>query len=230
MKTFLIAVFSFLSLSAVAQPGFNSPSYPGGEVELYKFINDRLVYPPLARKAGVEGRVLVRFVVSEKGDVQNVHVIKSLHPDCDSVAVRIVRSMPRWKPGQQRGKDAAITFNLPILFRKSMEDVDGEIFFYGDSVTTPEFPGGEVSLFRFIREKTRRTEPGQYTQGRVDIRFIVTKEGRIKYPKIIKGIDPMLDEEAMQIIRLMPDWMPGRRNGEAVNVYFTMPVLFRLMN
>lgn len=229
MKIFLISIFFFLSLSIMAQDGFNSPSYPGGDAEMHKFINDRLIYPPSAWNAGIEGRVTVRFVVSEKGDVQNVHVIKSLHPDCDSVAVKIVRSMPRWKPGQQRGKDAAITINLPIAFRKSMEDVDGEIFFYGDSVTPPEFPGGEVSLFRFIREKTRRTEPGQYTQGRVDIRFIVTKEGKIKYPKIIKGIDPILDEEAMQTVRLMPDWMPGRRNGEAVNVYFTIPVLFRLM-
>ncbi|MFV0536715.1 MAG: energy transducer TonB [Dysgonomonas sp.] len=230
MKICLIGVFSFLFLSVVAQPGFNSPSYPGGEVELYKFINDRLSYPPSAWNTGIEGRVLVRFVVSEKGDVQNVHVIKSIHPDCDSVAVRIVRSMPRWKPGQQRGKDAAITMNLPIAFRKSMLDIEGEIFSLSDSITSPEFPGGMDSLFRFIRENLKYLSPEPFSQARVAICFIITKEGKIAQPKVIKGIDPGLDEEAMRVVRLMPDWIPGRRNGEAVNVYFTMPVLFRLMN
>lgn len=229
MKIFLTSIFFFFSLSIMAQDEFRSPRYFGGEVAMQKFIDSRLFYPPSAWNSGIEGQVHLVFTISGEGAVENVKVLKSLHPDCDSVAVKIVRSMPRWRPGQQRGKDAAITFNLPILFRKSMEDVEGEIFSLGDSVTSPEFPGGEVSLFRFIREKTRRTEPGQYTQGRVDIRFIVTKEGKIKHPKIIKGIDPILDEEAMQIIRLMPDWIPGRRNGEAVNVYFTIPVLFRLM-
>lgn len=230
MKIFLVSIFFFLSLSVAAQPGFNSPSYFGGETKMYEFINDRLFYPPSAWNAGIEGRVTVRFVVSERGDVRDVKVFKSLHPDCDSVALTIVRSMPRWKPGQQWGEDAAIGFVLPIIFRKSMLDIEGQIFSLDDSVTSPEFPGGMDSLFRFIRENLKYPSPEPCFQGRVAIRFIVTKEGKIKHPKIIKGIDPGIDEEAMRVVRLMPDWIPGRRNGEAVNVYFTIRVLFRLMN
>jgi TonB family protein len=226
LKFHLIGIFFFLSLSIMAQPGFNSPSYYGGEAKMYKFINDRLVYPPSAWNAGIEGRVVVRFVVSEKGEVRDVKVFKSLHPDCDSIAVNIVRSMPRWIPGQERGKNAATDYILPVVFRMSMLDIEGEIYASADSM--PEFPGGFDSLFVFISKNLRWPNTEIDFQGRVTIRFIVTKEGKIMYPKIVKGIAPVADEEALRVVRLMPDWIPGRRNGEAVNVYFTIPIVFKL--
>lgn len=228
MEIFLFSTFFFLSLSIAAQPGFYSPSYSGGEVAMFKFINDRLVYPPSAREAGVEGRVVVRFVVSEKGDIRDVRILKSLHPDCDSIAVNIVRSMPRWTPGQQRGKDAAIGYILPIAFRLSKDDIEGKIYTLADSM--PEFPGGMDSLFAFIRKNLRYPNLDQCFQGRVVIRFVVTKEGKIKQPKIMKGVVPEADEEALRVVRLMPDWIPGRRNGSAVNVYYMVPVSFKLGN
>lgn len=230
MKIFLTIIFSFISLSIMAQPGFGNPRFPGGETELYKFINERLVYPLSAQKAGIEGRVLVRFVVSEKGDVENVQVFRSLHPDCDSIAVRIVRSMPRWIPGQQKGKDARMFYFLPIIFRKPAEDIEGEIYTLNDFVSSPEFPGGVDSLFNFIRKNLKYPVSEACFQGRVAIRFVVTKEGKIKQPKIIKGVVPEADEEALRVISIMPDWIPGRRNGEAVNVYYMMPIVFRLAN
>ena len=228
MKTFLFSTFFFLSLSIVAQPGFSSPSYPGGEVAMSKFINDRLFYPPSARKAGIEGKVIVRFVVSAKGDIRDVRVLRSLHPDCDSIAVRIVRSMPRWTPGQQRGKDAAIGYILPIAFRLSKDDIEGKIYTLANPM--PEFPGGMDSLFSFIRKNLKYPSLDQCFQGRVVIRFVVTKEGTVKQPKIIKGIVPEADEEALRVVRLMPDWIPGKRNGEAVNVYYMVSVSFKLGN
>lgn len=229
MKIFLISIFSFFSLSIMAQDGFRSPRYFGGEVAMQKFIDSRLFYPPSAWNSGIEGQVHLVFTISGEGAVENVKVLKSLHPDCDSVAVKIVRSMPRWSPGKENGEVVAMNYSLPIIFRKSMLDIEGEIFSLDDSVTSPEFPGGMDSLFRFIRENLKYPSPEPCFQGRVAIRFIVTKEGKITRPKVIKGIDPGIDEEAMRVVRLMPDWVPGRRNGEAVNVYFTIPVLFRLM-
>lgn len=234
LKILLICIIPFLPLSIMAQDGslgkddffdgFSHPRFPGGDVEMYKFINERLVYPPAALKAEIEGRVIVRFTVSEKGDISNVHVPKSLHPDCDSVAINIVKAMPRWLPGKQRGRFAAIDYFLPIIFRLPQEGVEGEIYTLADRM--PEFPGGKDSLFSFIRKNLRWPNTEVDFQGRVTIRFVVTKEGKAKNPKVIRGISPEVDLEAMRIIRLMPDWIPGRRNGEAVNVYYMIPVAF----
>jgi protein TonB len=64
-------------------------------------------------------------------------------------------------------------------------------------------------------------------KGRVTLQFIVTKNGSIKNIEILKGVDPLLDAEAIQIMKLMPKWIPGRQNGRRRNVYFTMPVIFK---
>jgi len=229
MKNLLIIISLFFSLTTAAQPGFTNPIFPGGDIEMYKFINKRLIYPKSAQKAGIEGRVVIKFVVSEKGDIGDVRVLKSLHPDCDSIAINIVKAMPRWISGKQRGKNAAITFNLPIIFRQPKEEIKGEIYTLVD--TMPRFPGEWDDLYKFIRENLKYPIhaccEGPCTQGRVTVRFIVDKEGKIKYPKIIRGLGHYFDEEALRIVSIMPDWIPGRRNGETVNVYYHLPIVFR---
>ncbi len=65
-------------------------------------------------------------------------------------------------------------------------------------------------------------------QGRVIVTLIITKEGKVTNPKIVKSVDPSLDKEALRVVRTLPDWIPGRQNGKAVNVLFTIPVTFRL--
>ena len=94
----------------------------------------------------------------------------------------------------------------------------------------PEFPGGEAELLKFIQENlhypTSASEMG--VEGRVTIRFVVSKTGEVTNVEVIRGLEPMCDKEAIRVVKLMPKWIPGRQNGRNVPVYFTLPVLYKL--
>lgn len=93
------------------------PQFPGGEDELIRFISDNLRYPAVASEMGIEGRVIIRFVVSKNGEVGSVEVIRSLDPSCDKEASRVVRMMPKWIPGRQNGRSVPVYYTIPIVFR-----------------------------------------------------------------------------------------------------------------
>jgi protein TonB len=93
------------------------PQFPGGESELLSYIGKNLKYPVIAQENGIQGRVIVRFVVSKTGDVDKVEVVRSLDPACDKEAMRVVRSLPRWIPGKQNGVNVNVYYTLPITFR-----------------------------------------------------------------------------------------------------------------
>jgi protein TonB len=93
------------------------PTFPGGEIEMQKFIRDHLKYPVVAQEAGIQGRVTLRFVVSKTGAVENVTVVRGIDPSCDKEAIRVVQSMPKWIPGKQNGLNVPVYYNLPIQFR-----------------------------------------------------------------------------------------------------------------
>lgn len=92
------------------------PSFQGGEEKMQQFIRDNLVYPEDAKVQGIQGRVVVRFVVMPNGNAEQVEVLHGLETSCDREAVRIVELMPRWIPGIQNGKKVPVYFTLPISF------------------------------------------------------------------------------------------------------------------
>lgn len=93
------------------------PQFPGGDAELMKYIGSNLKYPTIAAENGVEGRVVIQFVVSKDGSISDVKVVRSLDPSCDKEAQRVVRSMPKWIPGKQNGRAVAVYYTLPVLFK-----------------------------------------------------------------------------------------------------------------
>lgn len=94
----------------------------------------------------------------------------------------------------------------------------------------PTFPGGESEMNKFISSNLVYPVVAQETgvQGRVTIRFVVTKSGAISDVTVVRGIDPSCDKEAVRVVRSMPNWIAGKQNGVAVPVYFTLPIVFRL--
>lgn len=93
------------------------PEFPGGQLELRKHIANSVEYPEIAREMDIQGRVFVEFVVDERGKVINAKVVRSVHPALDKEALRVINSLPTWKPGKQRGKPARVKFTLPINFK-----------------------------------------------------------------------------------------------------------------
>ncbi|MBP5797175.1 MAG: energy transducer TonB [Bacteroidales bacterium] len=93
------------------------PEYPGGLNKLTDYLSKNIKYPQMARESGIQGRVFVNFVVEPDGSVSNVNVMRSLGGGCDEEAVRVVKAMPKWKPGRQRGKAVRVSYILPIVFK-----------------------------------------------------------------------------------------------------------------
>jgi len=93
------------------------PEFPGGTTEMYKYLSKNIKYPSAASRANVSGRVFLSFVVNTDGSIQDVSVLKGLGFGCDEEAIRVVKAMPKWKPGKQSGRAVRVKYNLPINFQ-----------------------------------------------------------------------------------------------------------------
>ena len=93
-----------------------APAFPGGPQAMMQFIKDNLKYPQIAKENGIQGRVILQFVVDETGQVTDPKVIRSIDPSLDTEAIRLVLSMPRWIPGMQDGKAVAVKYTFPVMF------------------------------------------------------------------------------------------------------------------
>ncbi len=94
----------------------DQPTFPGGDAALMQYLTNNLRYPTMAREAGIQGTVFVTFVVERDGSITDVRVLRGVGGGLDEEAVRVVRNMPRWTPGRQRGQAVRVQFNLPIRF------------------------------------------------------------------------------------------------------------------
>ncbi len=92
------------------------PVFPGGDAALRKYLAQEVKYPVIAQENGIQGRVFVKFVIGADGSVSNVEVARPFDPNLDKEAVRVVKSMPKWSPGKQRGKPVRVSYTVPINF------------------------------------------------------------------------------------------------------------------
>lgn len=95
------------------------PSFPGGSNALLSFIAANLEYPVVAQETGIQGRVIVKFVVEKDGRITDVEITRSVDPSLDREAMRIVKAMPKWKPGKLKGNCVRVKYTVPIVFRLS---------------------------------------------------------------------------------------------------------------
>ena len=237
------------------------PEFPnGGMPGLMKYLGKNVKYPIEAHANNIEGRVVVHFIVNKDGSISNVGLTRSVDPLLDKEAIRVISSMPKWKPGMQRGKAVRVKYTVPVMFRLqgpknaepyqavvgtakdgNLEEVvavakattpisrtEGKV--YEKVENMPKFPGGVQGLMQYISSNLKYPAAAQKAgvQGKVIVSMIVDKEGNITDPKIIKGITPLLDAEAIRIISDMPQWKPGTDKGEKVNVQYTIPLVFKL--
>ncbi len=93
------------------------PEFPGGEAAMFQWISKNIKYPEIAKENGIQGKVFVQFVIGKDGKVTDVQVVRGVDPSLDKEAVRVILSMPAWKPGKQRGKPVRVSFQLPINFK-----------------------------------------------------------------------------------------------------------------
>ena len=214
--------------------------FPGGMEAMMKYLQENIKYPEQAKNNGVQGRVIVQFVVNKDGSISNDTVVRSVDPLLDAEAIRVVRNMPNWTPGKQRGEAVRVRFTLPVTFRLdgegskpvqkqvTVENAGEEIFSVVEQM--PEYPGGERELMKFLAMNIKYPKEAQEQgkQGRVIVQFVVEKDGSITDAKILKTVDPQLDAEALRVVNAMPNWTPGKQRGKEVRVIHALPIIFRL--
>ena len=93
------------------------PMYPGGDAALMGYLRDNIKYPTVAAENGVQGRVVVGFVVERDGSITDVNILRGVDPSLDREAMRVVKSMPRWNPGKQNGSAVRVKYQVPVSFR-----------------------------------------------------------------------------------------------------------------
>lgn len=214
------------------------PTFVGGKMALEKYLEDNLKYPTDAKKAGISGDVLVQFEVKSDGSVSNVKVSKSLYPSLDKEAIRVVSAMPKWNPGKDaNGHAITVRASLRVSFGHSPEmkapkdssDEGDKVFEYTDDF--PEFPGGQQEMMKFLADNVKYpadAEAGRI-QGVVIVGFIIEKDGRVSNIKVLRGVLPSLDAEAVRVIGMMPAWKPGMSSeGKPVRFRFNIPMNFKL--
>lgn len=225
----------------------NMPEFPdGGMPGLMKYLSANIRYPEAAHKAGTQGRVTVQFVVGKDGSIGNVSILRGVDPALDAEAIRVISGMPKWKPGTQKGEPVNVKYTVPVMFRLTPEPVDkidemivvgyrnpdapvtGEVYEVADKM--PEFPGGMTGLMQHLSKNIRYPAEAHTNniQGRVVVSVIINTEGKVTNAKIVQGVAPSLDAEALRVTGTMPDWIPGTKDGKPVNVKYTFPVVFRL--
>ena len=217
------------------------PEFIGGDSALYAWLGDNLKYPQDAVELGIEGTVVVAFAIDIDGSVDNVRVISvpvySEIVNVDGVetmekheassmvdeALRVVKLMPKWKPGSIDGRPVRVEYTLPIAFSQTytMDEVDVQ----------PSFPGGECAMYEWIENNLSyppEMADGPDVTGTVVVQFVIEKDGTVSDIQTMKSLYPLLDKEAVRVISMMPKWNPGMINGQPVRVSNNIRVKFML--
>ncbi len=205
------------------------PEFPGGMDALIKFLGENTRYPAAAKAANAEGTVIVKFTVKTDGSLTEVAQANNsnpLHPDLVAEAIRVVQSMPKWKPAVKEGKVLNAEYTLPIKFKldgpKELNEVDA----------VPEYPGGQPELYKLLTTNIKYPEEAQKTgvEGLVVITFVVEKDGSLSTFESVKSPRQDLSDEVIRVLKISPNWKPAMKDGKPVKVKFTLPFKFKLDN
>lgn len=232
-------------------PGFRPPCFPGGDARLMKYITEHIDYSRLPKEAHIEGkpRVIVQFCVMKDGSVDSVKVARSLGPQFDAEAVRVVKSLPKFTPGMEHGELADIGYTLPVNFnleklssnQMPLSDIpivgvvdmpNDTTGVYNAKVEHPSFPGGDAALVEFLSNNIKYPENAakKKIEGKVVVSFLVKGDDTVADPVILRSVDPELDAEALRVVSIMPRWTPFLWEGKVVSeaFTFTLPVIFKI--
>ncbi len=213
------------------------PEFPGGMSQMATYLSENIKYPVEAKDKNISGRVFIEFVIEKDGSVSNVNVMRSVGGGCDDEAVRVVKAMPKWKPGLMKGKPVRVHYVLPINFKleegaTTTKKTDEKI--YDTPETMPEFPGGMEAMIKYMQENI--TMPEKYKDMdtkatyRVMVKFVVESDGSVTEVETVKP-EPSkqdLNDEAVRVVKGMPKWKPGTMDGKPVRVRYMLPVTYKI--
>ncbi|MBO4773554.1 MAG: TonB family protein [Bacteroidales bacterium] len=201
--------------------------FPGGEEALYAFLFNNLIYPQKAKNFDHQGKVIVAFDVEKDGSLSNITIKKSVWPELDSEAVRVVSLMPKWQPATliSSGEPVRTHMALPIIFQ-----LHGDEEIHNVVEKEAQFPGGDKALKSFLFNNLNYPKKAvkKGIQGTVLVEFVVEKDGTISNIRVKRSVSRELDAEAVRVVSIMPKWKPATLKGEIVRSLYRLPIHFAL--
>ncbi|RYZ46998.1 MAG: energy transducer TonB, partial [Sphingobacteriales bacterium] len=210
------------------------PTFPGGSEALSRFLALNINYPDSALARNVRGKVILRFVINEAGDINDIRIVRDIGSGCGIEAMRVVAGMPRWSPGKIQGKAVKTYYTLPVQFDgmpegsgEQAQDVDDVVFSMVDEEA--EFPGGSKALQAYLATNLKYPDEARKdrTHGKVQMVFVVSRTGKIRDVKVKSGIGKGCDEEAIRLIKAMPAWKPAVVSKKPVSCHYSLTVNFK---
>ena len=234
------------------------PSYKDGKQALMKYFDENLVYPAEAKENNIEGTVWASFVVNKDGTVTDIEIFKELGYGCDQVVEETLKGMkwnpgkkdgkivrtkmlipvkfsPDEKPQSMlASRSAQPVFSDTLKFAqnknsaKKPQNKNRDYFVVVDQ--QPQFPGGEDARMQYLINNIEYPQEAQDEgiEGTVYVQFIIEADGSITNVNVLRGIGGGCDEEAREVVENMPNWEPGKKDGEPVRTQFNMPIRFTL--
>jgi TonB family protein len=205
------------------------PTFEGKDQLLfYNWVTERVKYPPEATAKKAEGYVTVNFTIEMDGTITNLKSVGTTDPVLNNEVIRVIKTSPKWDPpknseiNEPYNSSVTVGFKLPDQIVKQLPFVVVE--------EMPMYPGGEAELLKFIADNTKYPEAAKADtiQGKVIVRFIVNTEGNTEGITVLKGVHPLLDAEAVRVVKLLSGFKPGMQGGKAVNVWYMVPINFTL--
>jgi len=207
------------------------PQFPGGEKALIQYLANSIKYPKAAVDNKIEATIFVQFLIDKEGNIKKVKTIGAPKGyGLEEESMRVVNTMPKWAPGVQNGRKVNVQFNLPIRYTlQSKAPAGSEPVSFIEQ--PPQFPGGEAALMHYLGKNIKYPAEAEKrkAEGTVFVQMIVTPTGELTEVKVLgKSPDATLADEAVRVVKSMPKWKPGKKDGQLVSVRYNLPIRFKL--
>lgn len=193
-----------------------------------EWVSGQVSYPAVAQEKKVDGWVTINFNVGLDGTLSNIVSGSSVHQSLIDEVIRAIKSAPNWDPPKNSAVNEPFSSSVTVGFRLPDQIVKEEPFVVVEEM--PQYPGGDQALLDFIKSNTQYPEAARLRklEGKVILRFLVNTDGNTEAISVLKGVDPVLDAEAINVVSMLTGFKPGMQSGRPVNVWYMVPVNFSM--
>ncbi len=205
------------------------PTFLGEGYQTFNtWVANKVTYPKEATSNGVEGWVSVNFTIEKDG---SINVTPGGDPSTQILRdeiVRVINSAPKFEPPKNPEANEPLPSNITLGFKLPDQVIREAPYIVVESM--PMYQGGDAALLKFIGDNVVYPDEmkKERVEGRVIIRFMVTTEGTTDAISVLKGVHPVLDAEAVRVVKMLKNFTPGRQGGKPVNVWYMVPITFSL--
>ncbi len=205
------------------------PTFQGNSFTTFQdWVISQIKYPPEAISNGIEGRITVGYTIDSDGSVTNVLVQGKPDPLLAEAVKKAIYSSPKWEPALKPEARVPFFNGMDLKFELPGRIMRDDVFVVVEKM--PMYPGGDLEMLNYIKNNAKYPEAAKAdkAEGRVIVRFMVNTQGTAEEVSVLRGVHPLLDQEAVRVVSTLSGFEPGTQGGKPVNVWYMVPINFTL--